>query len=79
MNESLLKVPIVACSGIADQAGNAVRIETAGVGRIARGGMVGVEEALRNIFSAGNSLAAYPRRTKRGANGSARYCTGYTG
>jgi hypothetical protein len=51
VNESLLnKVPIVCCPGFADQPGNAVRIENVGVGKIARGGIIGVEEALRDVL-----------------------------
>ena len=52
--EALLnKVPIVACPGFADQPGNAVRIEVAGVGCIARGGLSGVRHALSDVVGSG--------------------------
>ena len=68
--ESLLnKVPIVACPGFADQLGNAVRIENAGVGRIARGGLIGVEEALRDVLFSeelvGDQSSSYKARCER--------------
>lgn len=60
----LSKVPIVACPGKADQPGNAVRVEVAGVGRLARGGLSGVQEAMAKVVT-GGSNDEYKRNAER--------------
>jgi len=64
--ESLLNtVPIVACPGFADQPGNAVRLQIAGVGCIAKGGVSGVRQALKKVVTNDSQYQMYKSNAEK--------------